>query len=173
MVDSWKIMDLGTHNDKMCAEISTENTPNTNLLGPSAQIGRLFGIFWEKSPLHFHCLWLLLDEGPQKPVGPGHFSQWEDKQTSEWQNKFLDKTFPFLSSSRYHYIIHENLQQYLFIKEVQRTRRDIEQNRFMSLQILIILLRNSLYNGCGKTFPAQDSTAPSFGTLLAYVETTA
>ena len=30
MVDKWKIMDyLGTHNDKMCAEISTGNTPNT------------------------------------------------------------------------------------------------------------------------------------------------
>jgi hypothetical protein len=107
-------------------------------------LANYLGYFWEKSLSQFHCPGLLLDEGPQKPVGPGHFSQWEDKQTSEWQNKFLDKTFPFLSSSRYHYIIHENLQQYLFIKEVQRARRDIEQNCFMSLEILVILLRNSL-----------------------------
>ena len=109
---------------------TTENTSNTpqfiQPIYPNWPI--IWDIFEKKTPSHFHCPGLLLDEGPQKPVGPGHFSQWEDKQTSEWQNKFLDKTFPFLSSSRYHYIIHENLQQYLFIKEVQRARRDIEHN---------------------------------------------
>ena len=74
-----------------------------NLFGPSAPIGQLFGIFLRKAPSHFHCPWLLLEEGPQKPVGPGHFSQWEDKQTSEWQNKFLDKTFSFFLKISLHY----------------------------------------------------------------------
>ena len=38
---------LGTHNDNMCADISTGNTPNTpQLIRPVLDtIGQLFGIF--------------------------------------------------------------------------------------------------------------------------------
>ena len=41
---------LGTHNEKICAEISTGNTPK--LIRPICQ---LFGIFKKKSSSHVHC----------------------------------------------------------------------------------------------------------------------
>ena len=59
MVDSWKIMELGTNNDKMCAEISTENTPNTpQFIWPICPNLPIIWDTFEKIPLHmsiFHA----------------------------------------------------------------------------------------------------------------------
>ena len=44
---------LGTHNDKMCAEISTENTPNTTqFIRPICPNRPIIWDIFEKSPHH-------------------------------------------------------------------------------------------------------------------------
>ena len=48
---------LGTHNDKICAKSSTENTSSIiphNLFGQSAQIAQSFGTFLKKPSSHVH-----------------------------------------------------------------------------------------------------------------------
>ena len=50
---------LGTHDDKMYAEISSGSTPNTpnSFLAHMPKSANYLEYFWKKSSSHVHCTW--------------------------------------------------------------------------------------------------------------------